>query len=76
MSPPKDNYQIAVSIPIMDIERLERKLLLLGLISYSRLVGSCSKMPLDGSIMVEICDETMRKCGANQSNCGVSLPAC
>ena len=32
-----------------------------GLISYSRLVGSCSKMALDGSIIVEICDETMSK---------------
>ena len=32
-----------------------------GLISYRRLVGSCSKMALDGSIIVEICDETMAK---------------
>ena len=32
-----------------------------GLISYSRLVGSCSKMALDGSIIVESCDETMSK---------------
>ena len=34
-----------------------------GLISYRRLpvVGSCSKMALDGSIMVEICDETIWK---------------
>ena len=32
-----------------------------GLISYRRLVGSCSKMALDGSIIVEICDETMEK---------------
>ena len=32
-----------------------------GLISYRRLVGSCSKMALDGSIIVEICDETMPK---------------
>ena len=31
------------------------------LISYRRLVGSCSKMALDGSIIVEICDETMAK---------------
>ena len=30
-----------------------------GLISYRRLVVSCSKMALDGSIKVEICDETM-----------------
>ena len=32
-----------------------------GLISYRRLVGSCSKMAFDGSIIVEICDETMVK---------------
>ena len=32
-----------------------------GLISYGRLVGSCSKMALDGSIIAEICDETMAK---------------
>ena len=32
-----------------------------GLISYSRLVGSCSKMALDGSIIMEVCDETMAK---------------
>ena len=32
-----------------------------GLISYRRLVGSCSKMALNGSIIVEICDETMEK---------------
>ena len=32
-----------------------------GLISYRRLVGSCSKMALDGPIIVEICDETMTK---------------
>ena len=32
-----------------------------GLISYRRLVGSCSKMALNGSIIVEICDETMAK---------------
>ena len=32
-----------------------------GLISYRQLVGSCSKMALDGSIIVEICDETMAK---------------
>ena len=43
------------------IERLDRKLLSRGLISYRRLVGSCSKMALDGSIIVEICDETMAK---------------
>ena len=30
-----------------------------GLISYHRFVVSCSKMALDGSIIVEICDETM-----------------
>ena len=32
-----------------------------GLISYRRLVGSCSKIALDGSIIVEICDETTEK---------------
>ena len=32
-----------------------------GLMSYRRLDGSCSKMALDGSIIVEICDETMEK---------------
>ena len=32
-----------------------------GLISYRRLVGSGSKIALDGSIIVEICDETMAK---------------
>ena len=32
-----------------------------GLISYRRLVGSCSKMALDGSIIAEICDKTMAK---------------
>ena len=32
-----------------------------GLISYRRLVVSCSKMALDGSIIVEICEETMPK---------------
>ena len=32
-----------------------------GLISYRRLVVSCSKMALDGSIIVEICEETMAK---------------
>ena len=32
-----------------------------GLISYCLLVGSCSKMALDGSIYSEICDETMSK---------------
>ena len=32
-----------------------------GLISYRQLVGSYSKMALDGSIIVEICDETMAK---------------
>ena len=31
------------------------------LISYRGLVGSCSKMALDGSIIVEICGETMAK---------------
>ena len=43
------------------IQRLDRKLMSRGLISYRRLVGSCSKMALDGSIIVEICDETMAK---------------
>ena len=32
-----------------------------GLISYRRSVGLCSKMAFDGSIVVEICDETMAK---------------
>ena len=32
-----------------------------GLIPYRRLVASCSEMALDGSITVEICDETMAK---------------
>ena len=32
-----------------------------GLISYRRLVGSCFKMALDGSIIVEICNEAMAK---------------
>ena len=32
-----------------------------GLIPYRRLVASCSEMALDGSIIVEICDETMAK---------------
>ena len=43
------------------IERLDRKLMSRGLISYRRLVGSCSRMALDSSIIVEICDETMAK---------------
>ena len=43
------------------IERLDRKLISRGLICYRRLVGSCSKMALNGSIIVEICDETMAK---------------
>ena len=30
-----------------------------GLISYRRLVVSCYEMALDGSIIVEVCDETM-----------------
>ena len=41
------------------IERVDRKLMSRGLISYRRLVVSCSKMALDGSIIVEIGDETM-----------------
>ena len=32
-----------------------------GLIFYRQLAVSCSKMALDGSIIVEICDETMAK---------------
>ena len=32
-----------------------------GLISYLQLVSSCSKMALDGYIVVEIFDETMAK---------------
>ena len=43
------------------IERLDRKLMSRGLMSYRRLVGSCSKKALDGSIIAEICDETMAK---------------
>ena len=43
------------------IERLDRKLMSGGLISYRRFVVSCSKMALDGSMIVEICDETMAK---------------
>ena len=43
------------------IERVDRKLMSRGLISYRRLVVSCSKMALDGSIIVEICNETMAK---------------
>ena len=40
---------------------MDRKLMSRGLMSYRRLDGSCSKMALDGSIIVEICDETMEK---------------
>ena len=40
---------------------MDRKLMSRGLISYRQLAGSCSKMALDGSIIVEICDETMAK---------------
>ena len=44
------------------IERLDRKRMSRGQISYRRLVGSCTKMALDGSIiMVKIYDETMAK---------------
>ena len=43
------------------IERLDRKLMSRGLISNRRLAGSCFKMALTGSIIVEICDETMAK---------------
>ena len=32
-----------------------------GLISYRRLVVSCCEMALDGSIIVDVCDETMAK---------------
>ena len=32
-----------------------------GLLSYRRLVVSFSKMTLDGSIIVETCNETMAK---------------
>ena len=42
-------------------ERLDRELKSRGLIAYRRLVGSCSKMALDGSRAVEICDEKMAK---------------
>ena len=43
------------------MERLDRKLMSRGLISNRRLAGSCFKMALTGSIIVEICDETMAK---------------
>ena len=44
------------------IERLVRKRMSRGQISYPRLVSSCTKMALDGSIIiVKICDETMAK---------------
>ena len=43
------------------IERLDRELMSRGLISNRRLAGSCFKMALTGSIIVEICDETMAK---------------
>ena len=43
------------------IQRLDTKLKSRGLISYRRLVVSCTKMALHGSIIVEICDETMAK---------------
>ena len=32
-----------------------------GLISYRLLAVSCSTMALDGSIIVEVCEETMTK---------------
>ena len=47
-----------------------------GLISNRRLAGSCIKLALTGSIIVEICDKRWRKCGANQSKCRVCLPSC
>ena len=47
-----------------------------GLISYRRLVGSCSKMALDGSIIVEICDETKVKMWRKPVELLGSLPAC
>ena len=40
--------------PAWIIERLDRKLMSRGLTSYRRLVGSCSSMALDGSIIVGI----------------------
>ena len=43
------------------IERLDRELLSRGLISNRRLAGPCFRMALTGSIIVEICDETMAK---------------
>ena len=43
------------------IERLDRKLMSRGLISYRRLVVSCSEMALDGSIIVDSCDKTIAK---------------
>ena len=59
------------------IERLDRKLMSRGLISYRRLVVSCSKMALDGSIIVEICYETMAKMWRKPVEIyRVCLPAC
>ena len=55
------HYRCSQTIKPLIIERLDRKLMSRGLISYRRLVVSCSKMELDGSIIVEICDETMPK---------------
>ena len=49
------------SVTAWIIERLDWKLMSRGLIPYRRLVVWCSKMALNGSIIVEICDETMAK---------------
>ena len=38
-----------------------------GRISNRRLAGSCFKMALTGSIIVEVCDETMAKMWAQTS---------
>ena len=47
-----------------------------GLISYRRLVVSCSEMALDGSIIAEICDETMAKMWRKPVKMWACLPAC
>ena len=56
-----DLGHMALPVKPWIIERLDRKLMSRGLISNRPLVGSCFKMVLNGSIIVEICDETMAK---------------
>ena len=63
-SKPFKNYRPTNILSVLNMDnriRLDKKLMSRGLISYGRLVGSCFKMALDGSIIVEICDETMAK---------------